>query len=774
MIKRIVKINNVGRFRNCNCPNIEFKKTTYISALNTYGKSTFCDILKSSNNNLQTTLAERTSIPPLENQPKQYVHYTFTNANNVEKNVKYDNDAWKYDPDIKLETNNIFVFDNKFVEDNIFYGGKIEFENSSNFTNFLISDKAIILQKELVKLKEQQKLNTSELSVLKKSIKSELLSLDEFIKLSPKINLDDCNIQISDEENSLKHLKEAKNSLSQIKTKKIKNNKHIPTYKEKYQSYFSQLNSCLSKSFNELTTEILLHIEKNLNSEKGLQWIIDGTTMTNGSNCPYCGSSLQNNSLINEYAKLLSGDINTFVNKAKSEICLLSFNSIIENTIFEIDKNIQNAKYIEGYIKNTYFSSLLTEIELNLDNYKDNEYKTMLIAERDIAKKITESLAVKQKSPLLKVPEIDACTFETEFNIYEKTLNKIYLQLESLKKLSDEYIDNINIEQIDYDIKQKETRLKELSNIRSYLQQTNLINKYKELSNTAKVLTKSIKEKATELEDTSSEFLKTYHKKVNDLYKQFGSSDFTLDIKISNQGSKQTWKLVPKYKENDVALSDIRNLFSESDKRSLALAVFLAKLEDSELNNKIIILDDPSTSFDDNRIFAVNTYLLNLSHKVKQLIVTSHYGQADSSFKRIFSSEDVSYLAICQTNLNTSILVKNEYEVHNFDSEFKNLYKIAYENKHENIDILKPKIRVFTENYLRRRYKIYLVNNTEQQTLGGIITILKSIPGAITEKQCILYESINRNYSPTHHTYESYNFEDTKLTLISIFEDMKS
>ena len=44
---------------------------------------------------------------------------------------------------------------------------------------------------------------------------------------------------------------------------------------------------------------------------------------------------------------------------------------------------------------------------------------------------------------------------------------------------------------------------------------------------------------------------------------------------------------------------------------------------------------------------------------------------------------------------------------------------------------------------------------------------------AITEKQAQIYESINNSYSPSHHEYESYNFEDKKSVLLSIFEDMK-
>lgn len=198
----------------------------------------------------------------------------------------------------------------------------------------------------------------------------------------------------------------------------------------------------------------------------------------------------------------------------------------------------------------------------------------------------------------------------------------------------------------------------------------------------------------------------------------------------------------------------------------------MAKIEEG-LSDKIIILDDPSTSFDDNRIFAINSYLLNLSKQIKQLIITSHYGQADASFKKIFSQEDVSFLSISQTNDNTSIITKDDYTIENNDDlEFKKLYKIAYENEHEDVDVLKYKVRIFTEKYLKNRFKIYLFNS-EHKTLGSIIEFLKTIPNAITEEQSLLYGSINKFYSPTHHEYVNHNFEEIKLVLLSIFDDMK-
>jgi wobble nucleotide-excising tRNase len=68
----------------------------------------------------------------------------------------------------------------------------------------------------------------------------------------------------------------------------------------------------------------------------------------------------------------------------------------------------------------------------------------------------------------------------------------------------------------------------------------------------------------------------------------------TYEVKISNKQNQ-------KDDEKD-DLPHFKNTLSDSEKRTLAFAFFLSKLKnDKNLENKIIILDDPFSSFDENR-----------------------------------------------------------------------------------------------------------------------------------------------------------------------------
>src|SRR5690606_37983546 len=71
--------------------------------------------------------------------------------------------------------------------------------------------------------------------------------------------------------------------------------------------------------------------------------------------------------------------------------------------------------------------------------------------------------------------------------------------------------------------------------------------------------------------------------------------------------------------------ASFRNTLSEGDNSSLAFAFFLAKLEnDPEVENKVIIFDDPISSLDRHRKRYTADQVLNFANKEKQVIVLTH------------------------------------------------------------------------------------------------------------------------------------------------------
>ncbi len=74
---------------------------------------------------------------------------------------------------------------------------------------------------------------------------------------------------------------------------------------------------------------------------------------------------------------------------------------------------------------------------------------------------------------------------------------------------------------------------------------------------------------------------------------------------------------------NDV--NSAKDVLSEGDKSSLALAFFLAKLDiDPGRADKILIFDDPLSSFDNNRRLYTVQLLQSLLPQMEQIVVLSH------------------------------------------------------------------------------------------------------------------------------------------------------
>ena len=85
----------------------------------------------------------------------------------------------------------------------------------------------------------------------------------------------------------------------------------------------------------------------------------------------------------------------------------------------------------------------------------------------------------------------------------------------------------------------------------------------------------------------------------------------------------------------ELYLLSLEHYKSESDKRALALSVFIAKCESlsrEEQSRSILVFDDPVTSFDDERINRTIRIIEDLRPLFRQVIILTHY----SSFLRMY------------------------------------------------------------------------------------------------------------------------------------------
>lgn len=136
------------------------------------------------------------------------------------------------------------------------------------------------------------------------------------------------------------------------------------------------------------------------------------------------------------------------------------------------------------------------------------------------------------------------------------------------------------------------------------------------------------------LKDANEAAADHYHLRVNHYLERFGVSARITRPKNSMAGNAGAsdysliirGESVPRGRgPGDAPIPNFRNTLSTGDKTTLALAFFLAKLEnDGALNQKVVVFDDPLASHDSHRRGKTVEAIKELCGRCLQLIILSH------------------------------------------------------------------------------------------------------------------------------------------------------
>lgn len=137
-----------------------------------------------------------------------------------------------------------------------------------------------------------------------------------------------------------------------------------------------------------------------------------------------------------------------------------------------------------------------------------------------------------------------------------------------------------------------------------------------------------------ELDTLMTTTLEMYQDRINAKLRQFGASFNIGRMKPNYQGSGEPrLEYVLQVRQRDLPLGSRKDgdpyfgsVLSEGDKRTLAFAFFLARLEAASVDmaDKIIVLDDPVSSLDTNRRMQTVNVITSLTKQCSQVVVLSH------------------------------------------------------------------------------------------------------------------------------------------------------
>ena len=674
MIERIQEIKNVGTFSNAKPASIGLTDLVFIYGQNSQGKTTFCDIFKSLMLNNVEYIKERKTIGEIG---KQSICFNLGNK----KEIKFDGEKWIVDKKI-FDINNIQVFDTEFVYNNVFTNSQIEHKNKENFTKFVIGDESVKLSQELFKLNENKKNIENQIEALKSLIIKKIdpqITLKDFLLIPYKedVMIEDCNclaLQTSISE-------ENKNKIDIDKIKKMEFPQPAKYINVDFIENYKTINEILIKSMSfekdDMLKAFYLHKEKGLKNNTGInvdKWLMQGVSIIKET-CPFCGADISSNHIIEAYVKFFSEEMlsyNENIEKLKNifdKPLLLLPVEILKNETLSLNLN----KRIYDKSINELFDKLNYKKDILINSF-DAVNNILTKIHTDICKRIE----LKLKSIYSSIEQVNLDELIKVIEETNKDINDYNICVQEFVTKSRYYIEELSEETIDKHILEMSKEFNANKNIVLRHQLDAEIISLNEKTLQLEENIASTKQKKRDFDKTQEEYLKLFYEDINYYFEQFGSRNYKIEKSITTRGTNKTYSLDLSYKGSKISPEKIQFVLSESDRRALALSIFFTKLKKISNKNMIIILDDPITSFDLERINVFINKIKEISEKVGQIIITTHY---QNFFKKLVSltrNDNPTLIKIKQEpNSNQLIKVEPEKETLLMDEYEHALYEMT-------------------------------------------------------------------------------------------------
>ena len=249
MIKKILKIDNVGRFDNYRPRgNVELAAFSLIFAENSRGKTTLCDIFRSLQCGEGAYILGRKRLGGAGNPE---VDVLLDN-----KTVKFRDGAWD-----TLHAD-ITIFDNTFIHQNVFSGDYVDHDQKRNLYRVIVGEQGVTLAKAVDELDTKIKEANRDLGA--KSQMLELMmpvgvSLTDFVALPADADIEQ---KIPIKEKDFAEATTASKRSADIKAKGLLKPLALPTFPATF-------NNLLAESLDTISKDAEKTIQEHINTHMG-------------------------------------------------------------------------------------------------------------------------------------------------------------------------------------------------------------------------------------------------------------------------------------------------------------------------------------------------------------------------------------------------------------------------------------------------------------------------------------------------------------------------
>lgn len=764
MLRRIRKIEGIGSYHSARAGGTQFSDVNIIYGENRNGKSTLCDILYSLASNNPELIKDRKAIPrqgTAANPMK--VEFQFDNA----PISVFTNETWA--PGLPDDCE-LHIFDHNFIHRNVMSGTVNNRENSENISSFILGEENTERFEALKAEKEALAATKASLRTAKATLEAcGITDVATYVASAlPVEPIEDLNAAIAASITEQEALTVQIGSVTQSKARK--NLKEISTTFD-ITATSNEINECLATNMEEAHTDAKALVQEHiahLKEQNGFKgWASSGLTHLD-ENCPFCGQELEGDSLelIESYKVAFNEAFSNFIKETKTNATRLLTKQLISVDEQAVDQlHEENKRTLELYPEQA-----ITEQIAELTPFIDDMYEVVkssiyLLNEKhdELKPQILELLNIKIETAYNAVDAIDFSHLQFAIDSFEEAKEAYKVVIDSVNEKLIAFKDSLDSVALttDKDIENTNQKALEKKKLRHTLEEQCAT--YRDLNTQVEQDQETYDHNKTTLENSQNAFLDNYFNEINLLFQSLGSRNFNINRKQNNSGRKIVYDLEVSFNGTTIPRNKMNCLFSESDRRALALCIYLAKINKLSPEDKakaILVMDDPVTSFDNERISSILHKLYEISPSIKQLFITTHYrGMAATAIKKFANTSALKIIKVANGS-DFAPTTEAEMTATEHDDAYNEITAFINHEVNDNKALI---LRPFLETELRHRYKDQLRANgaTLRTDFSVCIDKLKD-NDIITEAVANEIHSFRTTFNPIMHELNHMNIEDVR------------
>lgn len=735
MLKKILSIKGIGLFGNAPA-SPPLSKATLIYAENARGKSTLAEILRACKENQSATLAGRQT---LDAAIPQEVGLLIEDANGSARQVNLQGGTWSQ------AITDIQVFDTDFITKNVYSGNEITVNQRANLLDFALDEQTVQLRVQLDALTGEITNATQQTTAAERVLNAHAIGMPirEYIALplDPDIG---------------QKIEQLNNRIGLSRNREALGRQPAPQLIAAPQLDLAALFGILRETIQDIEQRAEQTVQEHLARFRHPElerWISQGQDFQADQQCPYCGQDINGNELIRAYRTHFNqhyAELKQRVSRLTPGVEQRLSDAVLDGLITQVNNAREVAAAWEVPLQRPMQAIEFNQLQLNR-NFIELRQQLMGLAER------------KSLQPLERVGT------EEEFNQANAAWQAIRQGIADA---------NVTITQTGNDVAAFKEQLN-AENVDTLNRNLDALNRQRgrhtdqiiadvqAYQDAAAHKTQKVQRKEqirAQLDALMTATLNTYQNEINRLLTIFGASFQIERINFDYRGTgkpRSQYVISMRGREIQQAPGNgphFGNTLSDGDKRSLALAFFIARLKtDPQLAQKILVIDDPMCSFDANRRGATLRELKWLAANSKQVIILAH----DSYFLRELRNELIA-TPIPTTDFAIARGANNYSEFGNIDlhalceSDYNKDHRLIaqYAEDPRGMDprLVARAIRPLLEGYLHRRFPNLI---PDKSLFGDVIAKIRQAapPNPLTHLHHLIGElnEINAYAGQFHH-----------------------